>query len=138
MLTVTSLDGEQLNLADTEGVTRLVTFISPDCSVSDRNLQALESIRQHYASEALEVVGITMPYNSPADVETFRRENDIRFQLVADNDGSIADAFVQVRFTPTSFLIDDRGNITQRIVGKLREDELRQKIDSLNAAQKPG
>jgi len=132
VLTVTSLDGEQLNLAAKKGKTRLVTFISPDCAVSKKNLSVLESIQNHYASE-LEVVGITMPYDTATNVDNFRQENDIGFLLVADADGSIADAFVQVRFTPTSFLIDGAGNISQRIVGRLQIDELRQQIDSLHA-----
>ena len=34
VLTVTSLDGEQFNLAATNGKTRLVTFMSPDCPVT--------------------------------------------------------------------------------------------------------
>ena len=132
VLTVTSLEGTQLNLAAVEGKTRLVTFISPDCPISKRNLAALESVRQRNGTDTLEIVGITMPYDSLAKVETFRHENDIGFHMVADTDGKIADAFVQVRFTPTSFLIDEQGNIAQRIVGKLRINELQQQIDALS------
>lgn len=131
VLTVTSLDGEQFNLAATNGKTRLVTFMSPDCPVTNKNLPVIDQVQQHYSDNTIEVVGITMPYDSVNDVHEYRDARNIRFKLVADTDGKIADAFAQVRFTPTSFLIDGQGNIKQRIVGRLRTDELQKQIDSL-------
>lgn len=131
VLTVTSLEGEQFNLAIADGKTRLVTFISPDCPVTNKNLPVIDLVQEHYGAETLEVVGITMPYDSVSEVNKFRDTRNIHFQLVADTDGTIADAFAQVRFTPTSFLIDGQGNIVQRIVGRLRADDLQKQIDSL-------
>ena len=131
VLTVTSLEGEQFNLAATNGKTRLVTFISPDCPVTNKNLPVIDEVQQHYSDETLEVVGITMPYDSLNKVHKYREARNIRFKLVADTDGTIADAYAQVRFTPTSFLIDGQGNIMQRIVGRLHADELQKQIDSL-------
>ncbi len=131
VLTVTSLDGEQFDLAAMDGKTRLVTFISPDCPVTNKNLPVIEKVQSQYGDETLKVVGITMPYDQESDVLRFRETRNINFQLVADTDGTIADAFAQVRFTPTSFLIDGQGNITRRIVGRLRADELQDQIDAV-------
>ncbi len=131
VLTVTSIEGEQVNLAAMNGKTRLVTFLSPDCPISNKNLPVINTVQQQYGDETLEVVGITMPYDPVNEVNRFRDDQNIQFQLVADTDGSIADAFAQVRFTPTSFLIDDQGNITQRIVGRLRADELQRQIKAM-------
>lgn len=131
VLTVTSLDGNQFNLAAMDGKTRLVTFISPDCPVSNKNLPVLDTLQNRFGDDSLEVVGITMPYDSVKQINQFRTENRVPFQLVSDTDGTIADAFVQVRFTPTSFLIDGEGNIAQRIVGRLNADDLAQQIRSL-------
>jgi len=130
LLTVTSLDNEQFDLAAMDGKTRLVMFMSPDCPVTNKNLPVLDTVKQHYG-EALEVVGVTMPYDPVKTVNQFRGDRNIRFQLVADTDGRIADAFAQVRFTPTSFLIDGQGNIVQRIIGRLHTDRLRSQIDTL-------
>jgi peroxiredoxin len=133
VLTVTSLDGNQFNLAAMDGKTRLVTFVSPDCPVSKRNLPVLDTLQNRFGSDALEVVGITMPYDSVKEVNRFRTENNIPFQMVSDSDGTIADAFVQVRFTPTSFLIDGDGNIAERIVGRLNAEDLGQQISALSS-----
>lgn len=131
VLTVSTLDGKPFDLVAMDGKTRLITFISPDCPVSNKNLPVLDSLQQHYGDNALEVVGITMPYDSEKAIEQFRSDRNVPFELVSDSDGTIADAFVQVRFTPTSFLIDGQGNIAQRIVGRLDADDLRYRIDTL-------
>jgi len=101
VLTVTSLDGEQFDLAAIDGKPRLVTFISPDCPVTNKNLPVIETVQNQYGDESLEIVGITMPYDSLKDVHRFRDAQNISFQLVADTDGTIADAFAQVRFLAT-------------------------------------
>lgn len=135
VMTVTSLDGTQVNLAAADGKTRLVTFFSPDCPYSVKNLPILDSIQRRNSDDAFEVVGITMPYDSLEAVTKFSIEKNIDYRIVSDTEGSIGDAFENVRFTPTSFLIDSHGNISQRIVGRLDADKLQQQIDSIFAQQ---
>ncbi len=130
VLTVSSLEGRQFDLAAIDGKSRLVTFMSPDCPVSNRNVSVLSALNDRQSP--VEVVGVTMPYDSIDAVKQFRADKDISFELVADTDGTISDAFVQVRFTPTTFLIDGQGNIVQRIVGRLQADELDQQIQALD------
>lgn len=131
VLTVSSLEGRQFDLAAIDGKSRLITFISPDCPVSNRNLSVLNALKDRQSP--VEVVGVTMPYDSIDAVQQFRANKDIGFELVADTDGTISDAFVQVRFTPTTFLIDGQGNIARRIVGHLQADDLEQQIQALNS-----
>lgn len=135
VLAVTSLAGEQFDLAAVDGKIRLVTFISPNCAITNRNLSVLDSVQEHNSPEVLDVVGITMPYDQVEEVNRFKLDKEVQFRLVADLDGTIADAFAQVRFTPTSFLIDGNGNIATRIVGRLSASEIQQQIASLGTEQ---
>jgi len=55
----------------------------------------------------------------------------MNYPLAHDDDGQISAAFPNVRFTPTTFLIDNNGKIVWRHVGRLRRANVNQRIESL-------
>lgn len=61
---------------------------------------------------------VTMSYDPPMYVANYTRTRQLLFPVAMDSDGSIARAFGDVQITPTTFLIDKRGNIVKRYVGE--------------------
>ena len=74
-----------------------------------------------------------MRYDPPALVARFAESRQLPFGVAIDNTGEIARRFGAVELTPTSFLIDKRGNIVKRFVGAPDFAALHQLIDMLLA-----
>ncbi|MFL6699787.1 MAG: TlpA family protein disulfide reductase, partial [Vitreoscilla sp.] len=68
----------------------------------------------------------------PALVANFAQARALPFGVVIDNTGEIARKFGNVQFTPTSLLINKRGEIVKRWVGKTDFAALAPLIDELD------
>lgn len=134
--TVTAIDGQQFDFASTGGKARLVTFYSPDCPISTRDIPDLTHTYDRLQNEALDVIAVAMPYDDAGRIKHLQDSKNINYSLAHDTDGSIAAAFPNVRFTPTTFLIDDTGKIVWRHVGRLRKAVLESEIDALLSPKK--
>ena len=131
VVTVTSLDGRQFDLAASNGKARLVTFYSPDCPISKRDTPDLMRTRDRLAGQPLDVIAVAMPYDTEAKILDFKESRDISYAMAHDRDGSISAAFPNVRFTPTTYLIDNSGKIVWQHIGRLQSAVLNSKIDDL-------
>ncbi|MFX8504460.1 TlpA disulfide reductase family protein, partial [Acinetobacter baumannii] len=59
-----------------------------------------------------------MSYDPPAFVAKFAETRRLPFGVAIDNTGAVAGAFGQVQMTPTTFLVNKRGDIVKRFVGQ--------------------
>ena len=128
--TITSLDSVQHNLAS-GGKTRLISFYSPDCPISRRDVANLNDLQSKFGDEPFDIIAVAMSYDDMDTIELFEKSQPADYSLAHDADGSIAAAFQGVRFTPTSFLIDESGNIVWRHTGKMPLQRVSTKIESL-------
>ena len=55
------------------------------------------------------------------------------FQVAIDNTGSVAKSWGDVKLTPTTFIVNKRGEIVKRYVGEPNFEELHKLIESLLA-----
>jgi len=127
VLTLKAMDGRQLELAETAGKHRLISFFSPTCAISKRNATTLNRLAK---TSAIEVIGIAMPYDTADGLQEWIH-TPLAYPVVHDTDGSIADAFAGVRFTPTTFLIDQAGEVVWRKTGRLSNGYLKGKLDAI-------
>lgn len=135
VVTLTSLDGQHFELGSTGAKARLVTFYSPNCPISKRDIPDLTFTHERLRNEALDVIAVAMPYDELSEIGRFQKSKNITYSMAHDNDGSIGAAFPNVRFTPTTFLIDNSGQIVWRHVGRLRKAVLDSEIDALLSTQ---
>ena len=63
----------------------------------------------------------------------FAQSRALPFGVVIDNTGAIANGFGDVQLTPTTFLIDKRGQIVKRYVGTPDFAALHKLVDKLLA-----
>jgi hypothetical protein len=59
-----------------------------------------------------------MSYDPPAYVVHYAESRKLPFGVAIDNTGAIAKSFGNVELTPTSLLVNKRGEIVKRIVGE--------------------
>ena len=95
----------------------LVSFWSTDCAPCIAEMPRLAATWQKYSARGFETLAVSMSYDPPFAVANFAETRRLPFGVVIDNTGEIAHRFGDVRFTPTTVLIDKRGVIVRRWVG---------------------
>jgi len=128
LVSLTTISGQPINLAAPEGKTRLISFWSPDCPISERNVPAMSDLQAQFGGAELEILAVAMPYAQESEIKFFMKSNDVDFAVAHDKKGTVSDAFPGVRFTPTTFLIDDNGTIVWRHIGRMTTKQGAQKI----------
>ena len=125
-----SIEGERLSFADLRDQVVLVNFWATDCSVCLQEMPAMIETYRRFQPLGLEAIFIAMPYDRPDRVLHYARGNALPFKVVLDIQGEINQAFGIVRATPTTFLIDKRGRIVERILGEPDFKRLHRLIDA--------
>lgn len=117
-LTYTLLDGRRSDLAALHGHVVLVNFWSIDCAPCIEEMPALVANWRRFSPQGFRTLAVAMSYDPPALVSDFAQARALPFGVVIDNTGEIARRLGDVQFTPTSLLINKRGQIVKRWVGK--------------------
>ncbi|HED19445.1 MAG TPA: TlpA family protein disulfide reductase [Gammaproteobacteria bacterium] len=124
-LTVTTLQGDKLSLANLRGQPVLVTFWASTCTSCIREMPHLIKLYNELAPHGFEVIGIAMAYDPPNRVIAISRAKQIPYPLALDIDHAAATAFGNVSVTPSSFLIAPDGRIVLRKTGRLDTQKIR-------------
>ena len=80
-----------------------------------------------------DTLAVAMSYDPPAYVVNYAETRKLPFGVAIDNTGAIAKSFGQVQLTPTSVLINKRGEIVKRYVGEPDFAALHQLVEKLLA-----
>jgi peroxiredoxin len=114
----TLLDGRKSDLAALRGHVVLVNFWATDCAPCVEEMPAMVANWRKFAPLGFQTLAVAMRHDPPALVSNFAQARALPFGVVIDNTGEIAERFGGVQFTPTSLLINKRGEIVRRWVGK--------------------
>jgi peroxiredoxin len=114
-----TISGQTLQLEKLRGKIVLVNFWATSCPGCVAEMPKLTDTYKQYHAHGFEVIAVAMSYDPPDHVMHFAKKNALPFQVALDADGSLAQAFGSVQVTPTSFVIDQQGNVVQRVMGEL-------------------
>jgi peroxiredoxin len=114
----TLLDGRQAHLSSLRGKVVMVNFWATSCTTCVHEMPQMVATHDKYQSRGYETVAVAMSYDAPAYVANFAESRKLPFEVVIDNTGAVAKSFGDVRLTPTSYLINKRGEIVKRYVGE--------------------
>lgn len=132
-VTYTLLNGQKLASAELKGQVVLVNFWATSCSTCVAEMPQIVSTYEKYKGRGYHTVAVAMSYDPPAYVAGFAETRKLPFGVAIDNTGEIAKQFGQVQLTPTSFLINKRGEIVKRYVGAPDFAALHQLVEQLLA-----
>ena len=124
-----TLQGQSFRTADLRGKVVLVNFWATTCTSCIKEMPALKATQERFEARGYRTVAVAMDYDPPAQVAAFVERNPLPFTFVLDRDGSIARGFEGVRLTPTSYILDKRGQIVQKILGEPDFDKLHGLLD---------
>ncbi len=127
------LDGSQQTTADLRGKVTLVNFWATSCTTCVAEMPRMVSTYDKYHARGYEHVGVAMSYDPPSYVVNYAETRKLPFKVAIDNTGAVAKAWGDVQLTPTSYLVNKRGEIVKRYVGEPNFAELHQLIEKLLA-----
>lgn len=129
-------DQSQINLYNSENTYQLnkpilINFWATDCPSCLAEMPHLKELYHDYKDKGFMIIGVAMQYDKPNAVANMAKNKQLDYIISYDQQGNIAKAFNQVRLTPTSFLIDNKGNIIYQKIGGLDMEIIRQKLNQL-------
>lgn len=117
-VTFVSLKGDTVTTAGLRNRVVLVNFWATDCVVCIREMPQIVATYEKYRARGFETIAVAMRHDPPNYVVAYVKKNALPFIVALDPMGEHAKAFGDVKLTPTTFLIDRRGDIVARILGE--------------------
>lgn len=129
----TLLDGKQSTTDQQRGKVLLVNFWATSCTTCVHEMPQIVATHEKFKARGFDTLAVAMSYDPPAYVINFAETRKLPFGVAIDNTGAIAKSFGQVQLTPTSVLINKRGEIVKRYVGEPDFVALHQLVEKLLA-----
>lgn len=123
-LKVSSTNGEAMMIYDKNYKFTIINFWATDCPGCVKEMPKLVDTYNKYKKQGIQIIAVSMFYDPPTQVLNFIKNNNIPFPVVIDSDNKIAQQFENIRLTPTSILINQRGQIIDQIVGEIDFNKL--------------
>ena len=129
----TLLNGSTSTTSQLRGKVVLVNFWATSCTTCVAEMPQIVATYEKFKARGYDTLAVAMSYDPPAYVVNFAETRKLPFGVAIDNTGAIAKSFGQVQLTPTSVLINKRGEIVKRYVGAPDFVALHQLVDKLLA-----
>ena len=133
-VTFTNLKGEKITSRDLRGKVVLVNFWATSCVTCIKEMPQFVETYNKYKNNGFELVAVAMNYDPPNYVLNYAQTRKLPFHVALDTQGDLAKSFGDVKLTPTTFLIDKKGNIIKRYVGEPEFGALHQLLEKELAA----
>ncbi len=127
------LDGSKSTTADFKGKVTLVNFWATSCVPCIKEMPQIIATYEKYRPRGYETVAVAMSYDPPSYVVNYAETRKLPFKIAIDNTGQVAKDWGDVQLTPTTFLLNRRGEIVKRYVGEPDFEALHLLIEKLLA-----
>lgn len=111
------LQGNKIVLQQLRGKVVILNFWSTSCAPCIQEMPEWAKIYQQYHAHGLELVAIAAPGDAPNIVIDFTQRHALPFPVALDPAGTSFQAFGPIKVVPTTYIIDQRGNIAERLIG---------------------
>ena len=124
-----ALSGGSFATSDLRGQVVLVNFWATSCETCVQEMPMLVETQRKFAPRGYSTIAVAMSYDHPNLVAAYAQKNALPFRVALDLSGEIAKRFGNVRFTPTTIILDRRGRIVKRYLGEPDQAELHALIE---------
>ncbi len=119
VLTLQKLDGQWIRYLPGKNQVTLINFWSTDCPPCIAEIPALNWLQQWFGGSGFTVLGVAVAGNTSHAISVARSRFAMNYPLYADKDGAAAQILGGVALTPTSLLVNQRGQVVDRYVGAI-------------------
>lgn len=117
-LPYTQIDGSQHKLSELKGQVTLINFWATSCTTCVKEMPSLVATHHMLHPKGLQTLAIAMQYDPPAYVMQFVESRKLPFTVAMDHTGELANAFGPVQLTPTTFVVNKKGQIVKQYIGE--------------------
>jgi len=114
--TLPNTKGQQVSLSDHRGKNVAVVFLSAHCYHSLDTLPILAELKQKYDEKVLTILPVFINSGDAEDVASRAWEWGVDYPLIVSEGKEISEVY-DSRMVPSTFLIDDQGNLSKKFVG---------------------
>lgn len=132
-LPFTQLDGSLHSLGAFKGKVVVVNFWATSCTTCVKEMPDLVETYQALAPQGLEMLAVAMEYDPPAYVSQFVKTRQLPFRVAIDHNGELARTLGPVQLTPTTFVVNKKGEVVKQYIGEPDFDAMRELLKSLLA-----
>lgn len=125
------LDGTRSTLAHQRGKVLLVNFWATSCAVCIKEMPQIVATHEKFKARGFDTLAVAMRHDPPAAVAHYAQTRQLPFGVAIDNTGVIARSFGDVELTPTTLLINKRGEIVRTYVGEPNFAALHKLVETL-------
>ncbi len=126
--TLTALDGKTYDLKQTKGKPVMINFWASWCGPCNIEAPELSQLYSKYKGKfALYAVNATNTENSLDQVKNFARKYKFQFPVLLDKGGKLSRRY-QIKPLPTTFILNDKGQIVDKVIGYGGEGVLEAKL----------
>ncbi len=115
--TMVLLDGKPFSTEAMKGKVTLVNFWATSCVTCVAEMPEIIATYKKFSPQGFDTVAVAMSYDPPAFVVNFAQSRQLPFKVAIDNTGAVAKAWGDVKLTPTTYLVNKKGEIVKRYVG---------------------
>lgn len=116
-VTYHTMDGRTVTSEELIGQVSLIKFWATDCVICMRQMPSLVRYHDTYHDQGLVIMAVAMKHDNPSAIQRLIDDRGYPFMVTHDADGSIAQAFGEVRFTPVAFVLDRQGQRVKSFIG---------------------
>ena len=131
---LTTLSGEQVNLADLKGKKVILNFWASWCGPCKAEMPHMEEYYEKNKEAAnVEILAVNMTNTERRGlkgIEEFIDAYGLTFPIPLDNDGKVEKAY-EIVSIPTTFMLGTSGEIVHKIVGPMDEEMMEELINNL-------
>ena len=133
-VTYTALDGQKFTSESLKGKVVMVNFWATSCVTCIKEMPQMVQTYNKYKGQGLEYIAVALSYDPPNYVLNYAQTRQLPFKVTLDTRGELARSFGDVKLTPTTFVIDKKGNIIKRYVGEPEFSQLHELLEKALAA----
>ena len=112
------LDGSKKTTADLKGKVTLVNFWATSCTTCVAEMPKIVQTYSKYKDKGFQTLAVAMSYDPPSYVVNYTQTRGLPFDVAIDNTGAVAKAWGDVRLTPTTYILNKRGEVVKTYVGE--------------------
>jgi len=108
--------GKSVTLSAYKGKVVMINFWATWCPPCRQEMPSMEELFKEYNKKGFEILAISSDSQAEKIVKPFMEFYELSFTALMDVDGKIHSAY-GVTSIPTTYLVDKKGNIAQKIMG---------------------